>query len=146
MKYFAKPQNQEGAAHLVLVIVAVLLLVAGSGYFVWNSKKTDKSSKTDSSVKVSPNAVAGTILESFEGTITSINHPNGACLTYVVDKTKNVAAECPGMSGVEGFTGEYDKNAKVGDKVSVKGHLRLKSADHTTYHLEKSGTYLRLAN
>ena len=81
-----------------------------------------------------------------EGQVIGINHPDGACLTYQIGENLYVSVECPGMAGYEGFTGEYDKDIKVGDRVIVRGNLRTaKGSGHQVYHLAQPGTYMRKA-
>jgi prepilin-type N-terminal cleavage/methylation domain-containing protein len=133
-----KKQHGFGVVEIVIV-VAVLAVIAMIGWGL--------VSRPDSSGAETVNDTENTLV-TFEGKVTQINHQEGACLAYQIDNNIYAVAECPGMDGVqEGFVGTYDKDIAVGDKVTVRGNPKnTKNATHQTYHLDKPGTYLRLAN
>jgi hypothetical protein len=128
MQHHTKTPNQAGGMR-AFVVVVVLFAAGAAGYGTWNlAQSSDKSLKT------------------FDGTVTAINRQGGdACLTYQIDQKMYVAVDCPSMGGQAGFTGDYDRHVMPGSRVTVRGHLRLDSTDHTTYQLDKPGTYLRLS-
>lgn len=118
-------------AGIVIVVLALCAVVAG--IFINSSTNAPGNKVNDPQVTL-------------EGQVVRIIHPEGACLTYQIDENTYVSVECPGMEGYQGFTGDYDKDIKVGDKVVVRGNPRsTESSDHQTYHLAKPGTYMRLA-
>ena len=116
-------------AGIVIVVLALGLVIAG---ILMSRSNGGSGNKVDDT------------LVTFEGQVTEISHPQGACLSYQLDKTTYVVAECPDMEGQRGFAGNYDKSIAVGDKVAVRGYARsTSSATHQTYHLSKSGTYMQ---
>lgn len=117
-------------AAIVIIVLALGLVIAA---ILMNRSKGGSGNNADDT------------LVTFEGQVTQINHPEGACLSYQLGAEVYVVAECPDMEGQRGFAGNYDKSIAVGDKVTVRGHPRSTSrATHQTYHLEKSGTYMQL--
>lgn len=136
-------KNQKGFGVIELVVLIAVVVLAGAVIIAFLKHSNAKSPNT----KEDSHRVA-TALVNFEGQITQIvNHGGESCLTYYVNDSKRVAVMCPDMAGYEGFSGKYDKNIVVGDRVTVRGNLKtIRNSAHQTYHLDSPGTYLKKLN
>ena len=133
-------KNQSGFSIVEIVIAIAVLAAVGVGAFLILGRSGSKPTNSGSGHTVSGQTVV-------EGQVTQIINQGGeTCLTYVINTRDYVAVGCPSMAGQDGFSGNYDKNIQVGNKVTARGTPKSTTRqDHKTYHLNSPGSYLRLA-
>lgn len=126
-------RNQNGFSIVKVSIVIIVLFAIGVGAVMLIGRSGQES--------------PGRNQTSVEGKVTQIVDQRGeTCLTYTLSTGDNIVVKCPDMGGSKGFSGDYDKNIKVGDAVDAQGTLKTTTRnDRKTHHLDTPDSYLRLA-